>query len=142
MPTPNSLGTLYPPVLSARNTVTLSPPKLATARSARPSLLKSSMITACGLLSRNVMPPKVPLPLPSKIEMLLEALLATARSALASVLKSPEASDNGCDPTAVVWGAPKPPAPLFRITDAWFAKPFEMPKSALPSPLKSLVMMP
>ena len=69
---------------------TLLEPKLPTARSGRPSPLKSSLVSERGTepVVKSVFVPKLPVPVPSSTETLSEPLLATARSGRPSLLKS------------------------------------------------------
>src|SRR3989442_1594166 len=60
---------------------------------------------------------KVPSPLPSSTETMLEPKLATARSGLLSPLKSPTATEKGPLPTPKVCAAPKVPSPLPSSTE-------------------------
>ena len=70
---------------------------LATARSRRPSLLKSPIPTASGKLPTVIGDPlagaKVPSPLPNRMITVLSKSLVSARSALPSWLKSPTAME-------------------------------------------------
>src|SRR5439155_285203 len=61
--------------------------------------------------AKLVAAPKLPVPLPSRIDTLLETWLATARSGLPSLLKSPTATERGCVPAAKLVAAPKPTEP-------------------------------
>ncbi len=91
------------PVPSPVNTAIVFELPLATARSSNPSPLRSQAVMALGPV-----PPlgngepgaglKLPLPLPSRIEIVLDPKLATARSALPSPLKSPATIASGLEP--------------------------------------------
>src|SRR5262245_62409109 len=95
---------------------TLLEPALAVARSRLPSLLKSPTATEKGLVPapKLVAVPKPPVPLPNRMDTLLELglELAVARSRLPSLLKSPTATDQGAVPTPKLVAVPKPPVPL------------------------------
>src|SRR2546430_2209428 len=82
---------------------------------------------------------KPPFPSPSRTEMLPASELATAMSALPSLLKSPTAIERGLVPTLKGCEVPKPPAPSPSATDTVAKKGllFVIAKSTLPSPLKS-----
>src|ERR671911_367180 len=113
-PTATDLGPSPAPKLTAgvtnnvllpvpKSMETLSEPKLATARSRMLSLLKSPTATENGpspapKLTAGVTN-NVPLPFPKSMETLSETWLATARSRIVSLLKSPTATENGSSPT-------------------------------------------
>ena len=83
------------PVPVPRRMETEVEPWFATAKSKLPSLLKSAVATADGLVAvvKSVLAPKMPVPVPSKIETDVEPELATAKSGKPSLLKSPDVTD-------------------------------------------------
>ena len=91
---------------------------LATARSEKPSWLKSVATSDTGFTTDEMvlMSEKLPVPSPAKISTMLSGLTPTARSSLPSSLKSETAIEVGTevtlDPTLKVAPAVKPPAPL------------------------------
>src|SRR2546426_1181250 len=97
--------------------------RFATARSCLLSPSKSPIATEQGPLptatnggraptAKLVGAPKEPVPLPSRMDTLLLPLLATARSCLPSLLKSPSAREAGLPPAPKLVGAPKVPVPV------------------------------
>jgi hypothetical protein len=89
-------------------------PKFATARSGRPSRLKSATAIAVGVdCTRTSSGPPLnpPLPLPRRIETLLLPWLTIARSCLLSSLKSAVARAIGVEFAPTVPKDEKPPAP-------------------------------
>src|ERR671912_1558907 len=96
-------GVTNVPLPFPKSMETLSEKKLATARSRIVSLLKSPTATENGSspapkLTAGVTN-NVPLPFPKSMETLSETWLATARSRIVSLLKSPTATDLGSSPT-------------------------------------------
>src|SRR5918994_2049188 len=98
-----SAGVTNVPLPFPKSMETLSETRLATARSKMVSLLKSPTATETGPsptpkltagVSTNVL-----LPFPKSMETLSETWLATARSKMVSLLKSPTATDLGSSPT-------------------------------------------
>src|SRR3954469_13876647 len=89
-------------------------PGLEVTKSGLPSWLKSATATDSGPAPtpKLVAAPKLPVPLPSRIDKLAELRLATVRSGIPSRLKSPTAIERGLVPAAKLVAAPKPPAPL------------------------------
>src|SRR4051812_13039961 len=83
-----------------RSTDTVLDPKLVTARSSRPSPVRSTAATKDGLTSVAKLWAawKVPSPFPSSTETLFDVQLHTARSFLPSPLKSPTATQCGLVP--------------------------------------------
>ena len=137
------------PVPLPNNTDTELAPKLAAARSCRPSPLKSPTATETGLLpvagdaaAVNVPSPTLPVPLPSSTDNELALALAVARSCRPSPLKSPTATDRGVlpvagDAAAVNVPSPTLPVPLPSSTDTELALALAVARSCRPSPLKS-----
>src|ERR1039458_3612645 len=125
------------------NTLMLLLPKSATARSARPSPLKSPTTRPRGNIPAGnglpLMGLKPPLPLPDSTVTLALGSLVTAKSALPSPLKSPTASEVGPNPTenGLPDASVKPPRPSPNKTVTLLLIEFATARSALPSPLKS-----
>jgi len=84
--------------------------------------------------------PKLPVPVPSRIETLLEVKFAVARSLLPSLLKSPTAIELGPAPTGKLVGAPKLPVPVPSRIETLLEAPFAVARSLLPSLLKSPIV--
>src|SRR5437879_9731988 len=78
---------------------------------------------------------KVPSPLPSNTETVLDPALATARSGLPSLLKSPTATDQGAPPAAKFRAAWKVPLPLPSSTETVSDTALATARSGLPSQL-------
>ena len=62
-------------------------------------------------VAKSVVAPKLPVPVPSRIDTLFEPTFATARSGFPSPLKSPMATDGDPDPVAKLVAALKLPVP-------------------------------
>src|SRR6266581_686983 len=109
-----------------------------------PSLLKSPKAKYQGLrpTGRLCAAWKVPSPLPSSTEAVLESTLETARSGLPSRLKSPTATSPGWVPTGKVFAAWKVPSPLPSSSQAVQSPKLTTARSGFPSPLKSATAMP
>ncbi len=75
--------------------------------------------------------------LTSRIETVPEPSLATARSGLASPLKSPTATERGLNPTPTLGAVVKPPVPFPRRTERLLEVELDTARSGLASPLKS-----
>src|SRR5204862_7330317 len=112
-----------PHIPSPSSTETLAEPRLGTAISGLPSLLKSPTPTERGSVptGKLVAVPKLPLPSPSRIDTLSELMFAVARSGLPSLLKSPTATKIGYVPTGKLVAVPKPPAPSPSSTETLLA---------------------
>ena len=76
--------------------------------------MKSPTVTERGIepTAKSVAALKLPVPVPSKIETLLELEFAMARSSLPSPLKSPTATELGPEPAAKLVAALKLPVPV------------------------------
>ena len=98
---------------------------MATARSVRPSPLKSPATRASGEVpaAYRTWSWKVPSPLPSNTDTSLEPQLATARSVRPSPLKSPATRASGEVPAAYRTWSWKVPSPLPSNTDTSFRSP-------------------
>src|SRR5207244_8704586 len=79
---------------------------------------------------------KVPSPLPSNTETVLDPALATARSGLPSLLKSPTATDQGAPPAAKFRAAWKVPLPLPSSTETVLARELATVRSGLRSRIR------
>src|SRR5918995_1748846 len=123
---------------------TLSETWLATARSRMVSLLKSPTATENGpspapKLTAGVTN-NVPLPFPKSMETLSETWLATARSRIVSLLKSPTATEIGSSPTpkltaGVSTNVPLPfPKSMETLSETWLATARSRIVSLLKSP--------
>src|SRR5437764_5351195 len=77
------------------------------------------------------------MPILMTIETVFEELLATATSALPSLLKSPAATDPGFSSVVRFVGAPKVPLPFPNRNETLFEPKFATATSVLPSPSKS-----
>src|SRR2546426_470431 len=119
--------------------VSKSPPMAATARSGIPSPLKSPTAAERGRepVAKFRAAWKVPSPLPSSTETLLEVRLTTARSGTPSPLKSPTAAETGGAPGAKLRAAWKGPPPLPRSSEMVPDPPLTTARSRTRSPLKS-----
>src|SRR3989304_2172487 len=99
------------------------------------------MATVSGLVptAKSGADPKAPgpVPVPRRIETLLLASFATARSGFPSPLRSPIATDSGLGPTAKFVAGPKAPVPLPRRIETLLLKLFATARSGLPSLLRS-----
>src|SRR5438876_885302 len=96
--------------------------EVAVARSCLPSRLKSPTATELAYepAPKLVAAPKLPFPAPSSTDTKdswAELLFATARSCLPSPLKSPTATELGCEPSTKLVAAPKLPVPVPSSTD-------------------------
>src|SRR5439155_22830255 len=84
---------------------------------------------------------KVPSPLPSRTETLLEFILATARSCVPSPLRSPTVTERGPLqqplPSEKFVSARKVPSPLPSSTETLAESKLATARSCTPSPLKS-----
>src|SRR3989440_11987330 len=81
---------------------------------------------------------KVPSPLLSSTETVLESKLATARSGLPSPLKSPTATETGLAPaTKKVGSASRRPSALITGIEVLLEPKIATARSGLPSPLKT-----
>nr|WP_242691229.1 hypothetical protein [Cytobacillus praedii] len=141
-------GAKLPAPLPSR-TDTLSVIWFDTATSIFPSPLKSAAVIVVpavppvgkGLPGAGA---KLPAPLPSRTDTLLEAWFSTARSIIPFPLKSAAVMEFGKDPP-VRKGLPgagaKPPVPLPRKTETLLELAFDTAKSICPSPSKSAAMM-
>src|SRR5918994_830583 len=154
-PTATDLGPSPTPKLTAgvtnnvllpvpKSMETLSEPPLATARSRMVSLLKSPTATDLGSsptpkLTAGVST-DVPLPFPKSMETLSEFWLATARSRMVSLLKSPTAIENGPSPApkltaGVSTNVPLPfPKSMETLSETWLATARSRIVSLLKSP--------
>ena len=107
------------------------------------SPLKSARATERGCVptARLVAAPKLPVPSPNRIdtlpESLIDPLLATARSSLLSLLKSPTAIETGVSPAEKLAAVPKPPAPSPMRIETFVEPEFATARSGLLSALKS-----
>src|SRR5262249_15921571 len=80
---------------------------------------------------------KVPSPLPSNTETVLDPALATARSSLPSPLKSRTATETGFVPTEKARAVRKVPSPLPSRTETVLSGLVAIARSCTRSPLKS-----
>ena len=112
---------------------------MATARSVRPSPLKSPATRALGTIpaAYRTWSWKVPSPLPSNTDTSSEPPLATARSGRPSPLKSPATRAHGAVPAAYRTWSWKVPSPLPSNTDTSLEPSLATARSVRPSPLKS-----
>ncbi|MED3574134.1 hypothetical protein P4452_17930 [Cytobacillus praedii] len=116
------------------------PVEFETARSANPSPLKSSEMTAVGeALNKLTLKTKLPVPLPINTAT-LPSWFETARSGIPSPLKSAEAISDA-DKPALEKGLPgarvNVPVPFPKNTETVLPIPFTTARSGNPSPLKS-----
>ena len=126
--------------LRLSNTDTLLERLLATARSVRPSPLKSAATRDFGPsypAAYRTWFWKVPSPLPSNTDTSLEPSLATARSVRPSPLKSPVTRAYGPYPAAYRTWFWKVPSPLPSSTDTSLSLKLATARSVRPSPVKS-----
>ena len=81
--------------------------------------MKSSLVTDRGPVpvAKSVLVPKLPVPVPRRIETLLELKFATARSGRPSALKSPLVTDVGLVPVGKSVWVPKLPVPVPSLID-------------------------
>ena len=86
---------------------------------------------------KSVFAPKLPVPVPSRIETVSLSRFATARSSLPSPLKSPTATEPGPPPVPKSVFAPKLPVPVPSRIETVSLPAFATARSSLPSPLKS-----
>ena len=96
-----------PQLLSRIDTLLEAP--FATARSSKPSPLKSATATEWGVApaAKFIAAPKLPVPVPNRIDTLLEVAFATARSSPSVPLKSPTASEIGIRPRGEIRRRPE-----------------------------------
>ena len=106
-----------------------------------PSPLKSPIATEIGPeptgISGTAGEVNPPAPSPRRIETLFDELLATAKSCLPSLLKSPIATEKGRVPTTTAAAAVKPPAPSPRKIETLLVSRLATARSCMPSLLKS-----
>src|SRR5262249_40814025 len=81
--------------------------------------------------------PKLPVPVPNRIDTLPEVSFATARSSLPLPSKSPTATETGLVPTPKLLGAAKLPPPVPSWIDTLSELLCGRARSSFPSPLKS-----
>ena len=135
-------------------TVTVLSFAFETAKSARPSPLKSPVTTSTGWpvsvfpTVKSCSPPKFPAPLPKRTATWLNApqqflhWIGTTISAFPSLSKSATATARESHPTSPMGeliAAPRPPEPLFRKVDAWPGSRPTATTSGLLSPLTSAI---